>query len=111
MSVALTLTPLSAADAPFPEACAAFLSLTMYAPPEFSLVDGPTGRYSIGDRTPGLQVGDVESVTIVMQHDEPGPDEAQIWPPAPTGPFRPIMRMYMSGTCSSTERGVRISTR
>lgn len=57
MSVALTLTPLSAADAPFPEACAAFLSLTMYAPPEFSLVDGPTGRYSIGDRTPGAAGG------------------------------------------------------
>ena len=35
----------------------AFWSLTMYNVPRFLLVANPIDRYSIGDRTPGLQVG------------------------------------------------------
>lgn len=79
---------------PSPPPVDAFWSLTMYAPPDFYLVDNPIGRYSVGDRTPGLRVADDGSVTIVLQPDRPGPDEDANWLPAPAGPFRPIMRMY-----------------
>ena len=45
----------------------AFWSLTMYDVPDYYLVANPIGRYSIGDRTPGLRYGDDGSVTITMQ--------------------------------------------
>ena len=72
----------------------AFWSLTMYNVPEFLLVDNPIDRYSIGDRTPGLQVAGDGSLTIYLQHESPGPDKEANWLPAPAGDFRPIMRMY-----------------
>jgi hypothetical protein len=71
---------------------AAFWSVTMYSLPDFYLVENPLGRYSIGDRTPGLRYGDDGSLTLTIQHDEPG-DTAN-WLPAPAGRFRPILRMY-----------------
>ena len=49
-------------------------------------------RYSIGDRTAGLQRDDDGSVTILIQHDQPA--GASNWLPAPRAPFRPIMRLY-----------------
>lgn len=72
----------------------AFWSLTMYDVPDFYLVANPIDRYSIGDRTPGLQTGDDGSVTISMQKDSPGPDKESNWLPTPQGRFRPILRMY-----------------
>ena len=72
----------------------AFWSLTMYDIPGFLLVANPIDRYSIGDRTPGLQVAEDGSLTIYLQHDSPGPDKAANWLPTPEGEFRPIMRMY-----------------
>ena len=72
----------------------AFWSLTMYNVPEFLLVENLIGRYSIGDRTPGLQVADDGSLTIYLQHESPGPGKEPNWLPAPAGDFRPIMRMY-----------------
>lgn len=72
----------------------AFWSLTMYDVPDFYLVANPIDRYSIGDRTPGLQTGDDGSVTISMQKDSPGPDEESNWLPTPQERFRPILRMY-----------------
>ena len=72
----------------------AFWSLTMYNVPKFLLVDNPIDRYSIGDRTPGLQVAEDGSLTIYMQHESPGPDKEANWLPAPSGDFRPIMRLY-----------------
>ena len=71
----------------------AFWSLTMYDVPDFYLVANPIDRYSIGDRTPGLQTGDDGSVTITMQKDSPGPDKESNWLPTPQGRFRPILRM------------------
>ena len=66
----------------------------MYDTPEFFLVANPIGRYSIGDRTPGLRTED-GSLTIFMQKDEPeSPDERTNWLPTPRGDFRPILRMY-----------------
>jgi hypothetical protein len=72
----------------------AFWSLTMYDVPDFYLVANPIDRYSIGDRTPGLQAGSDGSVTIYLQSDSPGPGKEANWLPSPTGAFRPIMRMY-----------------
>jgi hypothetical protein len=73
----------------------AFWSVTMYDTPDFFLVANPIGRYSIGDRTPGLHIADDGSLTIFMQRDEPqSPGSRANWLPAPDGDFRPILRMY-----------------
>jgi hypothetical protein len=78
-----------------PPPCRAFWSVTMYDTPDFYLVANPIGRYSIGDRTPGLHTAPDGSLTIVMQHDEPTePERRANWLPTPAGPFRPILRMY-----------------
>jgi hypothetical protein len=70
----------------------AFWSLTMYNVPRFLLVENPIGRYSIGDRTPGLEIAPDGSLTILMQ-TEPPENQAN-WLPTPSGDFRPIMRLY-----------------
>jgi len=70
----------------------AFWSVTMYDLPDFYLVANPIGRYSIGDRTPGLRRDSDGSLTIVIQHDQPA--DTGNWLPAPAAPFRPIMRLY-----------------
>jgi hypothetical protein len=70
----------------------AFWSITMYDLPDFYLVANPIGRYSIGDRTPGLRRDSDGSLTIVIQHDPPA--DTSNWLPAPDAPFRPLMRLY-----------------
>jgi hypothetical protein len=72
----------------------AFWSVTMYDIPKFYLVANPINRYSIGDRTPGLQYNADGSLDIYLQHESPGPDKEANWLPAPLGDFRPILRMY-----------------
>ena len=73
----------------------AFWSLTMYDASKFYLVDNPIDRYSIGDRTLGLQYEADGSLTIYLQFSEPEADQRSNWLPTPAGDFRPIMRMYM----------------
>lgn len=75
----------------------AFWSLTMYDVPDFYLVANPISRFSIGDRTAGLEVAADGSITILMQRDSPGPEREANWLPTPDGAFRPIMRMYQPG--------------
>ena len=71
-----------------------FWSLTMYDTPDYYLVDNPIDRYSIGDRTTGLRYGD-DSLTLYLQHDEPDDEGARSnWLPAPSGDFRPMLRLY-----------------
>jgi hypothetical protein len=73
----------------------AFWSITMYDLPDFYLVENPIGRYSVGDRTPGLHRAADGSLTIRLQAS--APDDAQAranWLPTPPGQFRPILRMY-----------------
>ncbi len=73
----------------------AFWSVTMYNTPEYFLVANPIDRYSIGDRTSGLRRGDDGSLTIVMQREAPTePARRANWLPTPSGPVRPILRMY-----------------
>lgn len=80
-----------------PPPAKAFWSLTMYDTPKFYLVANPIDRYSIGDRTPGLQYADDGSVTIYLQHDAPSADKVSNWLPTPVGTFRPILRTYQPG--------------
>ncbi|MFJ9607854.1 DUF1254 domain-containing protein [Kitasatospora sp. NPDC101176] len=78
-----------------PPPAEAFWSVTMYGLPDYYLVENPIGRYSIGDRTPGLVYGEDGSLTLTLQHEEPedGPTAAN-WLPTPPGEFRPIIRLY-----------------
>lgn len=78
-----------------PPPVGAFWSVTMYDSPDYYLVDNPAGRYSIGDRTPGLVCGDDGSLTIHLRKDRPSdPAQAANWLPAPDGDFRPVIRLY-----------------
>ncbi|MFN8467852.1 MAG: DUF1254 domain-containing protein [Caldilineaceae bacterium] len=73
----------------------AFWSLTMYDAREFYLVANAIERYSIGDRTPGLQYNPDGSLTIFLQRDSPGADKESNWLPTPqSSRFRPLLRMY-----------------
>ena len=60
--------------------------------PDFYLVATPTGRFSIGDHTPGLRHASDGPVTIVIQPDQPA--DTSNWLPAPAAPFRPLLRLY-----------------
>jgi len=73
----------------------AFWSVTMYDTPDFYLVPNAIDRYSIGDRTAGLQTAEDGSLTIAIQRDEPStPGGRANWLPTPEGAFRPLLRMY-----------------
>lgn len=67
----------------------------MYDAHQFYLVANAIDRYSIGDRTRGLQYGADGSLTIYLQKDSPGADKESNWLPTPQrGAFRPMIRMY-----------------
>ncbi|WP_091234052.1 DUF1254 domain-containing protein [Microbacterium sp. 3J1] len=73
----------------------AFWSITMYSVPDFYLVENPLGRYSLGDRTPGVILDDDGALTITISHEKPEDAKAAAnWLPSPAGDFRPVMRMY-----------------
>jgi hypothetical protein len=81
-----------------PPPVGAFWSVTMYALPEFYLVDNEIDRYSVGDRTPGIVTDAAGGLTIRIARTRPSDaDAAANWLPAPVGAFRPILRMYMPG--------------
>ena len=71
-----------------------FWSVTMYKLPERLLVDNPLNRYSIGDRTPGLELGADGSLEIYIQSENPGASKSSNWLPAPAGPFFFVARLY-----------------
>jgi hypothetical protein len=70
----------------------AFWSLTMYGDDNF-LVANPIGRYALGDRDT-MRAAPDGTLDILIQHDDPGPEQRANWLPAPAGPFRLIMRLY-----------------
>jgi len=75
----------------------AFWSLAMYqvtAEGRAFFVDNPIGRYSIGDRTPGLVTAADGSLTLYLQRDRPHGEHAANWLPAPAGPMRLVLRAY-----------------
>ena len=72
-----------------------FWSATMYRLPERALVANPIGRYSIGDRTPGLAHDPDGGLTLHLRHRSPlDPVQAANWLPAPDGPFSVVIRVY-----------------
>lgn len=71
-----------------------FWSLSMYKQPEQLFIHNPVDRYSIGDRTEGLQYGEDGSLTVYIQAESPGVDMESNWLPAFDGPFALTMRIY-----------------
>lgn len=71
----------------------AFWSITMYD--EFGyLIENSLGRYSIGDRTEGLQFDSDGSLTIYIQYDNPSVEKVSNWLPCPDAYFMLFMRVY-----------------
>ncbi len=70
-----------------------FWSLSAYDGDMF-FAPHPSGRYTIGDRTPGLGLADDGSLTITLSHDEPAAGSAS-WLPVPEGPFVLMLRLYL----------------
>lgn len=77
----------------------AFWSLTMYdATPQghYFLTPNAIGRYSIGDRTPGLAFDLDGSLDLWISRTDPGDARSSNWLPAPkNGPFSMILRAYL----------------
>jgi len=71
----------------------AFWSVTMYRQPERLLAANPIDRYSIGDRTEGLKVGEDGTLRILIQHEPPEAGQSN-WLPAPQGDFYLVLRAY-----------------
>lgn len=71
----------------------AFWSMTLYHRDTELLVANPLQRYSIGDRTPGLDFGADGSLEILIQHAAP-PSGTANWLPAPEGEFSLTLRAY-----------------
>lgn len=79
--------------------CRAFWSVTLYDTSYDGtagyLVDNPIDRYLINSTTEGLAYGEDGSLTIAIQHEQPGePAERANWLPAPEGPFYLVLRIY-----------------
>lgn len=73
----------------------AFWSLTMYRKSDCLLVDNPIDRYSIGDRTHGLQWDADGGLRIAIQHAAPSePRDRANWLPSPPEPFYLTLRLY-----------------
>jgi hypothetical protein len=75
-----------------------FWSLSLYEGTEdgqFFFADNPLGRYTIGDRTPGLTANPDGSLDIWISHEPPGAGRQGNWLPAPQSPFALFMRAYL----------------
>ncbi len=76
----------------------AFWSLTMYYDElPYNLAKNPIDRFVISDRTPGIRFNDDGSLDIYIQHDRPDGERESNWLPAPDGPFRMLLRTYITG--------------
>ena len=74
----------------------AFWSVTMYDGVTFLLVANPINRYLINSpMLPSLKRDADGGLTLIIQHDSPGKDKESNWLPAPSGPFRVTMRLYL----------------
>jgi hypothetical protein len=70
-----------------------FWSMTMYDGVTFYTAPNPINRYALGsdDRLTHNPDG---SITLYVQHDDPGRGKKANWLPAPSGPFYLILRNY-----------------
>jgi hypothetical protein len=71
-----------------------FWSMTMYTLPDRFLYANPLKRYSIGDRTKGLEYGKDGSLTIYVSNASPGNAKESNWLPAPAGKCSLVARVY-----------------
>lgn len=72
-----------------------FWNLSMYDDKEF-FIENDFKRYSIGSTTDGLKTEADGSITIFIQHDNPGKAKRSNWLPAPAGGFNLTVRLYGS---------------
>jgi hypothetical protein len=70
-----------------------FWSLAAYRLSDLQLEENEIERYSIGDRTRGLNYNEDGSLTLWLQHERPQDDNAN-WMPVPGGYFMLVMRLY-----------------
>ena len=73
----------------------AFWSITIYDRDTYKLVENGINRYSIGDRTEGIQFAEDGSLSITISQDTPDAQYRPNWLPAPAGEFYLIMRIYL----------------
>ncbi|MBS0322862.1 MAG: DUF1254 domain-containing protein [Proteobacteria bacterium] len=71
----------------------AFWSIAVYDARDHQLISNPIRRYSIGDRTPGLEFAADGSLTLYLQADEPAQGKHN-WLPTPRGVFYLVARLY-----------------
>jgi hypothetical protein len=71
-----------------------FWSITLYTLPDRFLYGNPLNRYSIGDRTQGLQYDADGGLTLYVGHASPGKNRESNWLPAPQGPYSFVARIY-----------------
>ncbi|MCV6614598.1 MAG: DUF1214 domain-containing protein, partial [Cellvibrionaceae bacterium] len=83
-----------------------FWSLTMYGP-DFQLVSNPIDRFSIGDRTPGLQYNEDGSLTVYIQRQPPEGKESNWLPTPEAGLFRVNYRIYRPSEAASNPKTLR----
>jgi hypothetical protein len=89
----------------FPDA-KAFWSITMYGY-DRNFIDNPIDRYSLGDRSEGMQKDPDGGLTIYIQPDSPGKDREGNWLPSRQGtPFYLLMRTYIPGEALIAQRYV-----
>ena len=78
-------------------AAKSFWSVTLYDQ-NFNLVFNEAGRYSFGDKVPGLIYGKDGSLEIYIQADKPVGDKAANWLPSAKGKdFNLFLRTYFPG--------------
>jgi hypothetical protein len=70
-----------------------FWSVTMYDGVTRYTAPNPIKRYYLGSPS-NLKKNADGSLTIYVQHDNPGPDKESNWLPAPTGPYYLMLRNY-----------------
>jgi hypothetical protein len=72
-----------------------FWNRSMYDDKEF-FIENDFKRYTIGSTTDGLKTDADGSITIYIQHENPGADKQSNWLQAPADGFNPTMRLYGS---------------
>lgn len=70
-----------------------FWNMSMYDDKEF-FIENDFKRYSIGSTTDGLKTDPDGSITIYIQHQNPGADKQSNWLMAPSEGFNLTMRLY-----------------
>ena len=71
-----------------------FWSVTMYDNKNKLLIENEIDRYSIGNKTDGLEYNNDGSLDIYIQSENPEDSKTSNWLPSPKKAFYLILRMY-----------------